>query len=180
MTTSPLHYFAYGSNLHPGRMLRRVPAAIPLGCAVLTGHRLCFHVRSRHDRSGKCDAHYTGAPSDRLYGAVYALAATDKPGLDSIEGSAYMVVENRVHRAGAQLPVFLYRGREAAIDARAVPFDWYHALVIAGAHHHGLPDGYIATLEAVPVRPDPDASRAARAWAELTGPAGAAGTPPQR
>lgn len=162
-----LHYFAYGSNLHPARMRLRVPSALALGCAVLTGHQLRFHKRSRHDGSAKCDAHFTGRPQDRIYGAVYSLTAADKAALDAIEGPGYEIAERVVIRAGCQQAVFLYRARPEAIADDLQPFDWYHALVLAGARHHGLPSAYVAALAAIPCRVDPDPARSARELAPL-------------
>ncbi len=156
-----LHYFAYGSNLHPERMRRRVPSAQPLGCAVLTGHLLRFHKASRKDGSGKCDAHYTGRPQDRVYGAVYSLVAAEKAALDAVEGPGYEVAERVVILAGTQRPVFLYRARPEAVQADLQPYDWYHALVVAGARHHGLPEAYVARLAKVTAALDPDPERAA-------------------
>ena len=63
-------YFAYGSNLHPARLAARTPSCHALGRAVLARHVLRFHKRGR-DGSAKCDAWFTGDPTDRLYGVVY-------------------------------------------------------------------------------------------------------------
>jgi len=164
---SPLHYFAYGSNLHPVRMSARVPSACSRGCAVLPGHRLRFHKRSSKDGSGKCDAQFTGNPGDRVYGTVYTLAAADKPHLDAIEGPGYTVVEQVVIQAGRRLPVFFYRAHPESIGPRLLPYDWYHALVLSGARHHGLPASYVAAIEAIKARPDPDTARAGAAFAQL-------------
>jgi gamma-glutamylcyclotransferase (GGCT)/AIG2-like uncharacterized protein YtfP len=157
-----LHYFAYGSNLHPERMRQRVPSATPIGCAVLTGHRLRFHKRSRKDGSGKCDAHYTGRAEDRVYGAVYSLAAAERAALDAIEGPGYEVAERMVTRDGVPQAVFLYRARPEAIGRGLRPYAWYHALVVAGARHHGLPPAYVETLAAIATHADPDPARDAR------------------
>ncbi len=162
-----LHYFAYGSNLHPARMRLRVPSARQLGCAVLTGHVLRFHKQSYKDGSAKCDAHYTGLSQDRVYGAVYRLAAAEKEALDRIEGPGYEIAERVVIREGSQQAVFLYRARPEAIAADLQPFDWYHALVVEGARHHGLPPAYVKSLAAVPTRADPDTLRASRELAPL-------------
>ncbi|MDX1593986.1 MAG: gamma-glutamylcyclotransferase family protein [Gammaproteobacteria bacterium] len=162
-----LLYFAYGSNLHPERMRRRVPSARPLGCAVLTGHVLRFHKHSLVDGSGKCDAHYTGRAEDRVYGAVYSLVVSEKAALDAVEGPGYEVAERVVTHEGAPLNVFLYRARPDAVDPGIAPYDWYHDLVLAGARHHGLPGPYVARLARVSVRADPDAGRAARERAVL-------------
>ena len=162
-----LHYFAYGSNLHPARMRLRVPSARPLGCAVLTGHQLRFHKRSYKDGSAKCDAHYTGHSQDRIYGAVYSLAAAEKAALDTIEGPGYEIAERVVIRDGRQQAVFLYRARPEAIATDLQPFDWYHALVVAGARHHGLPPAYIESLAEIPFQADPDSARTSHELAPL-------------
>jgi hypothetical protein len=142
-------------------MRRRVPSAQPLGCAVLTGHVLRFHKQSRKDGSGKCDAHYTGRPQDRVYGAVYSLAAAEKAALDAIEGPGYEVAERVVIHAGTQRAVFLYRARPDAVRRGLRPYD-------SGARHHGLPEAYVERLAAVAANPDPDAGRAAKEHALLT------------
>jgi gamma-glutamylcyclotransferase (GGCT)/AIG2-like uncharacterized protein YtfP len=164
-----LHYFAYGSNLHPARMRLRVPSARQLGCAVLTGHVLRFHKQSIKDGSAKCDAHYTGRSQDRVYGAVYSLAPEEKAALDTIEGPGYEIAERVVIHDGNHQAVFLYRARPEAIAADLQPYDWYHALVVAGARHHGLPPTYVDSLAAVPTRNDPDTHRANRELAPLQG-----------
>lgn len=161
MADELLHYFAYGSNLHPERMRRRVPSATALGTAVLTGHLLRFHKRSQSDGSAKCDAHYTGRPEDRVYGVVYSLRPAEKAALDAVEGPGYEVAERVVIHAGGQRPVFLYRARPETLDPALRPYDWYHALVVAGARHHRLPAAYVEALAAISAEPDPDPERAA-------------------
>ena len=46
-------YAAYGSNLHPGRLRKRVPSADLVGCAKIEGWSLNFNKRGK-DGSGKC------------------------------------------------------------------------------------------------------------------------------
>jgi gamma-glutamylcyclotransferase len=160
-------YFAYGSNLHPVRLRERVSAAVLLGAAALPGHVLRFHKRGR-DGSGKCDAAWTGGGGDRVLGALYRLGPTDVAVLDAIEGAGrgYRVQEVRVETGAGTLAAFAYLADPAAIDPAAVPWDWYKALVLAGARHHGFGASYVAAIEAVPSRPDRD-SRRAHAHAEL-------------
>ena len=164
-----LHYFAYGSNLHRGRMVARVPSARTVGTAPLDGHALRFHKRSLVDGSGKCDALLTGNPADRVYGAVYAIRATERSLLDAFEGPGYAVVERTVRIDGRELPVFLYCARSEAIADGLAPYDWYHGFVVQGARQHGLPGDYVTRLEATATRPDPDAARAAAEFRLLHG-----------
>jgi hypothetical protein len=44
-----IHYFAYGSNLHPLRLQERVPSAALLGWTHLHGWELRFDKRGRTD-----------------------------------------------------------------------------------------------------------------------------------
>jgi hypothetical protein len=65
-----IHYFAYGSNLHPVRLIERVPSANLVGVIGLSKHRLAFQKRSK-DGSSKCNLFQTGSASDLVYGAIY-------------------------------------------------------------------------------------------------------------
>ena len=65
-------YFAYGSNLHPIRLTKRVHEVEFVGIAELRSHALRFHKRSI-DNSAKCDAFFTGAESDCVIGALYRI-----------------------------------------------------------------------------------------------------------
>ena len=62
-----------------------------------------------------------------------------------------------------------YVATDRYVDAAYVPFDWYRDLVVAGAMEHGLPDVYINELTLIPVAPDPDVARAAKARRLLDG-----------
>jgi len=165
----PLHYFAYGSNLHSGRMTARVPSARAVGMAPLPGHVLRFHKHSQVDGSGKCDAHYTGNPDDRVYGAIYAIDPGERPLLDAFEGPGYGIVERQVRVDGGGLPIFLYCALPDAIADGLQPYDWYHAYVINGAREHGLPEAYVRRLDAITAYPDPDTARADRERRQLRG-----------
>jgi len=54
-TTETILYFAYGSNMLSARLQERAPSATAIAIGKISGHRLCWHKRSR-DGSGKCDA----------------------------------------------------------------------------------------------------------------------------
>lgn len=159
--TDLLHYFAYGSNLHPLRLRQRVPTARVLGVAELTGHVLRFHKRGQ-DGSAKCDAFATGRREDRLIGVVYTMAAAEKPLLDRVEGlgRGYDQAVVEVVCAGSACEAFFYRADPAHIDPSLKPFDWYKGLVLAGSRHHRLPDDYVRAIESIEAVADLDAGRA--------------------
>lgn len=171
--SAELLYFAYGSNLHPTRLVERVPSACLVEPARLPGHDLRFHKRGG-DGSAKCDASWTGREGDVVLGAVYRLTAHERPLLDGFEGEGrgYDRREVVVEGARRRLAVFTYLAARDAIDASLRPFDWYRGLVLAGATRLAFPAAYVARVAAVEVVADPDAARAsehARLLARLAG-----------
>jgi len=156
-----LHYFAYGSNLHPRRLQHRVASARPAGIARLADYRLAFHKRGA-DGSGK--GNIVPAPGAEVWGAVYTLSAAHARRLDRIEGPGYAQIELTVQPPGQEAPlrVLSYHARAGAVDEHLAPFDWYLEFVLQGAAHHGLPAPYLAQLHAVASAVDADTQRAQR------------------
>ncbi len=158
-----LRYLAYGSNLHPRRLAERVPSAVALGSLELSGWQIAFEKRGR-DGSAKCnlraatDADRDLDPSAVAYGVVYQITADERAALDAAEDLGRGYFEHRIDTEGFG-PVFLYVAAADFIDASLAPFDWYHALVIAGARHHGLPRDYIERVEQTRSVRDPDTER---------------------
>jgi len=155
-------YFAYGSNMSTPRLRARVASAEPLGVARLDGHRLMFH-KVGMDGSGKCDAWHTGSEDDVVLGVVFRMDAADQALLDRAEGlgRGYRRARLCVRMTGGRAAdVFAYLATHT--DPTLAPFDWYRAHVLAGAREHGLPADYVARIQAVRARPDPDAARRRR------------------
>lgn len=161
-----LYYFAYGSNMLPERLLRRVPSAALIGPALLPHFQLVFHKRSR-DGSGKCDI--LPDSDAEVWGGLYALALKDRRALDRAEGFGYLRQTVRVHSAAsaAVLEAFAYRARPGTTDPALRPYDWYHGLVVRGAESLRLPPAYVRGLCERPRYPDPNRGRARRHWAIL-------------
>jgi gamma-glutamylcyclotransferase len=164
-------YFAYGSNLLTRRLraANRAPSAQPLGVGRLSHHRLTFDKLSDRDGSGKCDAERTDRLTDCVVGVVYRIECAEQAALDLVEGVGlgYRRVEVEVETDGGTLTCRTYLAtlKRAGIK----PFDWYKALVLAGAREHGLPNAYIEAIERVDVESDPDPLRRAL-HAPLLGP----------
>ena len=170
MTTRPaVRVFSYGSNMLTRRLRERTPSATPIGVGRLNGYTLCWHKRSSKDHSAKCDVVATGAGSDCVLGVLFALDAADKPALDGAEGLGHGYDEKTVEILvdGAPVAATVYYATD--IDKSLRPYDWYKALVVAGAHEHRLPAEYIRALEAVPSVPDPKSARTAEHMALLKG-----------
>jgi hypothetical protein len=160
-----LLYFAYGANVHPGWLRRRIPAAVALGCGELPGHRLVFHKRGR-DGAGRSNAWRTGVAADRLPGALYRLPADDLARLGAA-GAGYQADEVVVETAAGSRTAVTWRAEPAEIAPGLLPWDWYVALIRAGGALHGLPEAHLRWLASVPLRVDPDRARAATAFAVI-------------
>lgn len=152
-----LLYLAYGSNLHPVRLGERVPSARLLGPVELPGFRLAFHVRGRDDSGkGNLVACQTSPPA---YGAVYEIAAEERPALDRYEGSSYRVARLQVTLGGKRRLCFTYLGQTSCIDEALMPYGWYKDIILLGAQYLGAPPDYLDMIRSVECRPDPDAAR---------------------
>ncbi|WP_307689660.1 gamma-glutamylcyclotransferase family protein [Variovorax ginsengisoli] len=158
--------FAYGSNMLLARLRQRVPSARMRVVATLPGHALRWH-KLGQDGSGKCDVLAVDDPQASVIGVVFEIALSDKPRLDAAEDLGVGYAEKEVDVQTHAGPVRAWVYHALRIDPAAVPFDWYKALVLAGAREHGLPPSYVDRLDATPSRPDADLARAARNFALL-------------
>jgi len=153
-----MHYFAYGSNLHPVRLVERIPSASFVYPVRLPHHRLAFHKQS-HDGSGKCSLVQTGFANDSVYGAVYRIDPGHKPLLDKFEGAGYNVQTITLHHQGERYDCFTYLADQTYINNELKPYHWYKALVVHGARHLRFPESYITSIELVESIEDPEDSR---------------------
>ena len=155
-----LHYFAYGSNLHPIRLSERVPSANLVGTVELPHHNLAFHKQS-HDGSGKCNLLYTGDESDLIHGAIYSLDPEHKERLDYFEGNGLGYIDKpiKVHHQGKDYNCFTYFAQPSHIADHLQPYHWYKDLVLLGARHLQFPDYYVSSIESVKSIDDPNEKR---------------------
>lgn len=153
-----LYYFAYGSNLHPVRLLERVPSAQLIGVAKHANHSLTFHKRSS-DGSSKCNIYHSG--SGHVYGAIYSLDPPHKNELDKFEGKGYGYIDIPVllEHNGREYECFTYIAQASHIVDGLKPYHWYKRLVTLGAKYLGFPDTYLSSIEAVESINDPDNTR---------------------
>lgn len=149
-----IRYVAYGSNLHPTRLTERVPSARLRGCVALEGYELRFHKRGV-DGSGKCNI--VEAPG-RVFAAVFDLDLGERHRLDAAEslGTGYREMQLTVRGHGR---CFTYTAIESQIDDELLPYSWYKSLVLLGCAFNGFSREYLASVEAVPERRDPDRDR---------------------
>lgn len=157
-----LHYFAYGSNMAAGRLSARVPSAQFVCSAALVGHTLKFHKPSRKDGSGKCDAAPSVNSADRVYGAVFSLLESELPLLDKFEGHGFGYDRKSISLITENLGNIEAQAYLATkFDSSLHPLDWYKEHVVRGAKAIGLPESYVAAIEAVACDVDADAKRRA-------------------
>ncbi|MGV0878250.1 gamma-glutamylcyclotransferase family protein [Martelella sp. FLE1502] len=156
-----LAYFAYGSNMLTERLTRRCPSARPVGPAVLENHALAF---SKIGNEGSGKATIVERAGEAVFGVVFTLDVAERDLLDAFEGKGkgYDRIDDcavRLLKDEATVSACTYKAPPAFRDPTLLPFDWYHALVVAGARQHGLPADYVDQLAAAPCRADPDRSR---------------------
>lgn len=153
--------FAYGSNLHVGRMRARAPGAETVAIGYVTGRQFHFHKRST-DGSAKADAFRTGQREHRVWGVVYRIDSDEKAILDQHEnlGIGYdeELVEVNVPGTSA-VWAWIYTARSTAIAPALRPYTWYLDFVLFGALQNRLPLCYIAQLRNARPKPDPDSIR---------------------
>lgn len=143
----PILYFAYGSNMLPERLRARCESARVVGIAHAIGYELEFSKVS-NDGSGK--ATLSNTDGGVTPGVLYEIERSELPALDGAEGVGFgynRVTDFAVEGMGTgeHLAVTTYVG--SRIDRRLKPYDWYLALVIAGALHQRLDDAHIASLK---------------------------------
>jgi hypothetical protein len=135
-----------------------------------SGHALSFGKRSL-DGSGKAMLARTGRTMDVVRGVLFEIGLDDMLRLDAYEGvgNGYRREERLVvalagtdGEAVEQVAAAAYLPEASHIDHRLVPYDWYWALALAGAHQHRLPKEWIARLEGFPRRDDPTPERKQR------------------
>ena len=157
---SRLYYLAYGSNLHPLRLSKRVPSAALIGITELEDTRVVFHKRSR-DGSAKCMILKEQTDNPVAYGALFAINADEQKFLDEAEGCGYGYSRVPVQCTVEEIhfSAFTYVAETKAIDISLKPYHWYKNLVIAGARYHQFPETYISIFEQVSSIQDPDNNR---------------------
>lgn len=158
-----IDYFAYGSNLLDARLRARLPAVVRCSSARLPGHRLRFDKRGGSDGSGKGHVVPSSAAGEVVWGVLYHLDDAERARLDAIEGVGHGytgALRTVLGADGRAVEAMLYVAEPTAVVPDLEPYDWYLALVIAGAVEAGFPADYIARLRAVRCRRDADTARA--------------------
>lgn len=153
-------YFAYGSNMLTSRLVARCASAKAIGLAYADGYTFAYAKRSL-DMSAK--GALVESRSARAYGVLFTIDATEKARLDQFEGPGYACrADFEVLLVKDGTPVFAttYLAKEQVSDLS--PYDWYAALILAGATEHGLLHHAPDFLKGLPCEADPDLERVTR------------------
>lgn len=155
-----IRYFAYGSNLHPLRLMERVASANLVGVLEISKHTLLFHKKST-DGSSKCNLLQTGSEADVAYGAIYEIDPGHKRVLDSYEGIGYGYKDDQINlqHQGQNYICFKYTALQSHIVNNLKPYHWYKKLVVLGARNLQFPDSYTDSIKSVASAEDPDEKR---------------------
>ena len=158
MTATTFRYFAYGSNMLTERLKDRCRSAEPTGRAFADGWALEFSKPSK-DGSGK--ATLFRKAGCRTAGVLFEIQVDERKDLDVAEGAR----SGGGYEPCDAFPVRLVDGDETVnastyfateTDGSLEPYDWYLALMIAGAHQHELGQALVASLECMTCRPYPE------------------------
>ncbi len=161
---SYFNYFAYGSNMLTERLTApdRCPSAKAVGVAFADGYSLDFSKFSKKDKSGK--ATLFESPGQLQYGVVFTIKKCDLEKLDDAEGlgKGYDKKDNfnvTLVSTGTIQSTFTYIATYNSKHTHLRPFDWYLALVVAGAMQHKLPEEAIADYKGTDFQLDRDSKR---------------------
>ena len=168
--------WVYGSRTSPesqrlGQIVGRAPGPT-LRCVEGDRIRINFINAGSHPHT----IHFHGIHSARMDGVpgtgpgmidpgdsfVYEFDAAEKRKLDALEGldKGYNEHFVAVPLNGKTYQAYVYVAASTHIDGSLVPYNWYKELVLLGARYHGLPDEYVAKIEAAASILDPDPERA--------------------
>jgi hypothetical protein len=133
----------------------------------LSKYALRFHKVSDDktgNRSGKCNAYFTGNEQDVVYGVVFDIDRNEKVNLAAAEVGYVEQALTLLSREGKALgDAFMFNVNDSVyLDDSLCPYDWYKTMVVAGAREHNLPQEYVLAIEKVTAIKDPDTAREKR------------------
>ncbi len=148
-------YFAYGSNLLLDQKTSRTGTIRAARRCRLTGYRFAFNKRMRSGGGVYANivpAEAGDAPAT-VWGVAYLCDEAAIAGLDRCEGVSTGHYRHEqvavVTDEGDVLRALTYVAGERYVGEEGRPEPEYLAKIIGGARQHGLPEDYIAAIEAL-------------------------------
>ncbi len=146
-----MHYFAYGSNMNHEQMQKSCPGSMFLKPVRLDGYTFVYDGRSTAEMHTEKGAVANIVPDSKkhVWGALYEVSEQDIANLDIVEDiphayqKANLVVRDSQGTSYTGVTAYLRPPQEIG-----QPTADYKATVLRGARDSGLPDDYLARLEA--------------------------------
>ena len=146
---TPSHYFAYGSNMDPARVVDRRIRFTQISSAVLAGYVLRFNKRSR-DQKGAGHANIVVELGGCVEGVLYQLESPNEiEKMDVFEHvpTNYTREVVSVETQTDKLLVWTYLANPEVVLSGLKPPCWYLAHLLSGRAY--LSDSYVEMLESV-------------------------------
>ncbi|XVJ65006.1 MAG: gamma-glutamylcyclotransferase [Lacibacter sp.] len=163
--------FAYGSNMNLNRLIKRVPSAVKICNASLTGYNLVCNKVSK-DGSAKANIISNNSPAQMVWGVLFTIDDKEKPLLDKAEGlgngynANMMTFFDETHKS---YTAQIYIADNNSISNTLLPYDWYKEFIVSGAIQNKLPAQYILQLQSIICIRDHDEERRTKNYSILSG-----------
>lgn len=146
------------------RLAARCPSVVACGVAVAEGYSRDFSKLSA-DRSGKATLVRSETTGQGSTGVLFEIKQSELPNLDRAEaaGKGYDRLDSfpvRLSEDGQVVHTTTYLAKENHASLR--PYDWYLALMIAGAQEHAIGQDHVSEFRKVAFDKDRDAVRPSR------------------
>jgi gamma-glutamylcyclotransferase (GGCT)/AIG2-like uncharacterized protein YtfP len=157
MMRTAMLYFAYGSNMDPEQIKRRVPGARAVGPARLDGFGLTFSVYSNMWEGGAANVELD--PEGHVWGVLWEVPDEEADELDAYEGHPVFYRKEEVSVTASEGQVVAWTYRIAHQEGTYVrPTDEYLRHVRAGIRVNGLPPEALDILDRAARPPKPSIS----------------------
>lgn len=143
-----MYYFAYGSNMNWTQMAQRCPSARFVSVARLKDHRFAITRQSRRRLCGTADV--LPESGSEVWGVVYELDDCELSVLDGFE-DGYGREKRHVDPINRSQPLEAWVYVAEKEISPPLPDGLYKRLIVEGARHWRLPQGYIEMLEKLEV-----------------------------
>lgn len=163
--------FAYGSNMNLNRLTKRVPSAVKVANAFLTGHKIVCNKIS-NDGSAKANVIETDVPDEIVWGVLFSIDRSEKYLLDKAEGLGKGYIEGILtlfDETNNSYAAQIYIGDSNFLDNTLLPYDWYKEFIVSGAIQNKLPAEYILQLQSIACIRDHDEARRIKNYSILSG-----------
>ncbi|TWI78988.1 AIG2 family protein [Lacibacter cauensis] len=163
--------FAYGSNMNLNRLTKRVPSAVKVTNAFITGHKAVFNKIS-NDGSAKANIIKTDVPAELVWGVLFSIDSNAKALLDKAEGLGKGYNEDTLtffDETNNSYAAQIYIADSNSIDNTLLPYDWYKEFIVSGAIQNKLPAEYILQLQSITCIRDHNEERRIKNYSILSG-----------